>query len=352
VKSLGDGIPAPGGGGEEGRTFQWFTPRRRRASLYEDVTIDTQPSIHRHITRGWPLSFEDGRGMWWESSTALRCVDWYDFRDPGETWERPYYQQGAGYERQIEGALAGAAADHLFEDFSPEWVDFLRAHLQVPAFVEHGLWLASASLARDCLSDSLTHCLALHAAMKQRSAQAVVLYAMDLEPHLGEFPIETARERWLKDEAWQPSRRYVERLANVRDWGELIVAANACFEPTVVTLLRRELGIRAATAHGDTVTPVVARAATTEWQWTRAWTVEFLRFVTEDREHGEHNRELVEGWVARWMPDATAAALALGAIAGGLSNTVPFESSLRSLRQTVAEVFTEAGLAGLAPAAG
>ena len=52
------------------------------------MTVDTQPSIHRHLTRGWPLHFEDGRGTWNDASTALRSSDWFAFRDPGEQWER------------------------------------------------------------------------------------------------------------------------------------------------------------------------------------------------------------------------------------------------------------------------
>ena len=46
------------------RDFSWFAPAGRHATLYEDVTIDTQPSVHRHLRRGWPVSFEDGRGTW------------------------------------------------------------------------------------------------------------------------------------------------------------------------------------------------------------------------------------------------------------------------------------------------
>jgi hypothetical protein len=343
VKTFADGAPTSGRGSDEERRFQWFTPRKRRASLYEDVTIDSQPSIHRHIQRGWLVSFEDGRGTWWDSSTALKSVDWFDFRDPGELWERPYYQQGTHHEHQVEGTVAAAADDLLFEDFSPEWVEFLRTHLQVPAYLEHGLWYASASMARNCLSDSLTTCMALYAGMKQRSAQAIVLYAMDLEPHLGSFPIETARGHWLNDAPWQPSRRYVERLANLIDWGELIVAT-LCFELTVVTLLRRELGIRAASANGDTVTPVLAGAATKEWHWTRDWMVEFLRFVTEDKEHGEHNRGLLTGWVAKWLPDAAQAATDLGAIASQLPRGIPYETALGKGRQDVEEVLAKAGL--------
>ncbi len=143
----------------------------------------------------------------------------------------------------------------------------------MPAYVEHGLWFALATIGRDCLSDSVATCVCLQAAMKQRSAQAIVLYAMDLEQHHGPFPIEARPRRVpVRGRAWQPTRRYLERLAATPDWGEVIVAANICFEPIVGTLLRRELGIRAAAANGDTVTPVLARVATQEWEWARAWT--------------------------------------------------------------------------------
>ncbi len=56
---------------EAERQFSWYIPQKRRATLYEDVTVDTQPSVHRHLRRGWPVSFEDGRGTWDDASTAL-----------------------------------------------------------------------------------------------------------------------------------------------------------------------------------------------------------------------------------------------------------------------------------------
>ena len=164
--------------------------------------------------------------------------------------------------------MRSAIEEGLLGDFTPEWVEFLRDYLQVPAYVEHGLWFAMATVARDCLSDSVATCVCLQAAMKQRSAQSIVLYAMDLEEHYGEFPIEprTPSRSW-RTSAWQPTRRYLERLAATPDWGEVIVAANLCFEPIVGTLIRRELGTRAAAANGDTVTPVLARVETQEWEW-------------------------------------------------------------------------------------
>ncbi|MGA2009613.1 MAG: MmoB/DmpM family protein [Solirubrobacteraceae bacterium] len=297
------------------REFAWFAPAGRRATLYEDVTIDTQPSVHRHLRRGWPLSFADGRGTWDDASTALRCADWFAFRDPGEQWERPFYQDAAAAERQLDGALRTAAAQGLLADLAPDWIEFLRDQLQVPAFVEHGLWFALATVARDCLSDSVATCVCLQAAHKQRSAQAIVLYAMDLEPHLaGELPIAGARATFLADPAWQPTRRYLERLAATPDWGEVVIAANLCFEPTVATLIRRELGTRAAAAHGDIVTPVLARIATQEWDWARAWTAALVRLLVADPEHGAHNRSLIGGWVRDWLAQARDAAAALAPV--------------------------------------
>ncbi len=283
--------------------------------MYEDVTIDTQPSVHRHLTRGWPVSFADGRGTWHDHSTALRCDDWYAFRDPGEHWERSFYQRESAIEAEIDGAMRSAASEGLLADFRPEWIEFLRANLQIPAYVEHGLWFALATIGRDCLSDSVATCVCLQAAMKQRSAQTLVLYAMDLEEHHGPFAIADARTTFLSTEAWQPTRRYLERLAATPDWGEVVIAANVCFEPRVGTLLRRELGIRAAAASGDTVTPVLARAAGQEWEWARAWTTELVRMLLAEDRHGEHNRAVIDGWLADWQPQAEAAAQALAALA-------------------------------------
>ena len=322
---------------EPERDFTWYAPAKRRASLYEDVTIDTQPSVHRHLTRGWPLSFEDGRGTWNDSSTALASADWFAFRDPGEQWERPYYQAGTAIEHQIEGAMRSAVEEGLVDDFTPEWVEFLRANLQVPAYVEHGLWFALATIGRDCLSDSVATCVCLQAAMKQRSAQAIVLYAMDLEEHHGPFPIEAARDAFLTEPAWQPARRYLERLAATSDWGEVIVAANLVFEPIVGTLLRRELGIRTAAANGDTITPVLARAASQEWEWSRAWTAALIRFLLEDDLYGAANRGLISEIVADWTPQAFEAAEALAPLA-------PVEVDLERLRSYAEDVLVEAGL--------
>jgi ferredoxin-NADP reductase/ferredoxin len=341
-----DAAPSPIRTASGERDFTWYAPAARRATLYEDVTIDTQPSIHRHLSRGWPLYFADGRGTWNDASTTVRCADWFAFRDPGEQWERTYYQAGTAVEHQIEGALRSAAQQGLLEDFDPAWLEFLRLHLQIPAFVEHGLWFALATAARDCLSDSVATCVCLQAAMKQRSAQAIVLYAMDLEPHLkADFPIDPARQAFMTNPAWQPTRRYLERLAATADWMEVVIAANLCFEPVVATLVRRELGTRAASLHGDTVTPVLARAETQEWEWARAWTVALTQFLLHDEPHGVSNRTVIAGWIRDWLPQALTAASALAPVAEPIG--VDVDRALARTRDYTGQMLSDADLGEL-----
>jgi hypothetical protein len=330
--------------GAEGRAFSWFEPAGRRATVYEDVTIDTQPSVDRHLRRGWPMFFEDGRGTWDEGSTRLRCSDWYAFRDPGQMWERPYYQRGTATERESQSAMDHGRDARLLADFRPEWVDALRDVLQVPAFVAHGVWLATATVARDCLSDTIATCMAFTAAMKQRQAQALVLYGMDLEPHLGEFAVEAAKERWLTEPAWQPARAYVERLRTITDWGETVVAANLVFEPLVERLLRRELLVRCATANGDSVTPGVLRGAEHEGDWIVSWGAALVRLALDDAEHGQANRAVLGEWVQEWTALATEAARALEPVFAALPSGVPFADAVANVEQDFEAGLANAGL--------
>lgn len=345
VKKFSSDGPIRGDSAE--RKFGWFVPEKRRASLYEDVTCDTQPSVHRYLHRGWPLRFEDGRGTWSDDSTKLRSTDWFSFRDPGQLWERPYYKDGTSVEQQIEGAVQLARQEHLFDDFTPGWVDFLRAELQVPAFAEYGVWLATASIGRDCLSDTITHAVVYEAAQKQRAAQSYVLYAMDLEAEFGEFPTADAKQRWLEHAPWQPTRNFVERLHSITDWGEVIVATNLCYEPIVGTTIRRELGMRAAALNGDSVTPVVAGVAQQEWQWVAGWTKAFTQMCLADAEHGEANRETIAGWIEDWMPLAQEAADAVLTITEELPIGVDVAAAQARVARDVAAFHEAAGVADL-----
>jgi propane monooxygenase small subunit len=319
---------------ESRRGFFYFEPQKRRASLYEELTVDTQPSPDRHLSGGWLVSFEDGRGTHSLGSTALRVKDWFDWRDPAGLWERPFYQQAAGAAREQDAAVALANSEGLFDRFTEEWKAFLRDDLQLPAFYAYGLWRALCGAARPALSDTITHAIVLEAAMIQRQAQDLVVYAMDLEPAIGECSTEAAKQRFLDDESWQPVRALVEHVHAVVDWNERVLAANLCIEPLVGNLLRRELLLIPASANGDSVTPVIIGAAQREWHWVRDWTAGLVRFCVEDEEFGEHNRETIAGWAEKWNAEAETAA---EAVASKLERIPHARAAAEALQQVRAE---------------
>ena len=282
----------------------------------------------------------------------LRSVDWYAFRDPGQLWERPYFQDGSGWEKGIEQSGAQALNDRLFDDFKPQWIDWLRTNLQVLAFIDNGLWLATATQHRSALSDTTAHCIGLESAMKQRSAQAYVVYGMDLDDRFGDFPIERSKTAFLDDPAWQPTRDYLERLRTVTDWAEVAFAINAVFDPLVGLLLRRELLQRCASAQGDQVTPAVVRPAQQEWQWSRDWTVALLCHVLADERSAEANAAVVGRWRDFWVPLARAACDALEPVFAASGSSDTFAQARAAVEKDLAEMHEEAriGAAGAVPA--
>jgi propane monooxygenase small subunit len=301
-------------------TFGWFTPVRKRASLYEDVTLDTTHSIERHFRWGYQIAFADGRPTYWDASKA-HSSSWWEFRDPGELWERNWYQTAAHYHREVSSATAVAKADNLYSQFEPEWTAFLRDQLQAIAQAEYGLVMPMANAVRPSRGDCQLNCISFHGGYKLRHAEALTLYGMELDDALGGFAPERGTESFLKNPAWQPVRSYLERLNLVHDWVEIVVAANIVFEPLIGVLLRRDLLMNAASASRDLVTPVFGRVAQAEWKWGRAWSTAFVADLAQDPQYGEENRELISGWVEEWGALAEGALDALGELVGRLPGT-------------------------------
>ena len=315
------------------RGFFYFTPQKRRASLYEELTIDTQISNYRHLKGGWLTAFEDGRAPHSLGSTQIRVKEWFDWRDPAGLWERPFYQQAAGYAREQETAIAAARQEGLFDRMSEQWKAFLRSSLQLPAFYEHGLWRALCGAARPALSDLVTHAIVLEAAMKQRQAQDLVVYAMDLEGEIGECSTEAAKARFMEEEAWQPVRKLVESVAECGDWMERVIATNLCIEPLLGSLLRREMLLIPASVNGDPVTSVIISSAQREWLWYRDWTIELVRFCVEDEEYGDHNREVLSAWCTNWNPVVEAAADSIKGELERVPSARPVEESIAQVKR-------------------
>ena len=57
----------------DARHFNYFHPKKRKQSHYEDVTVEVQPDPRHYLTQGWLYGFSDGRGGYPLDWTVLKA---------------------------------------------------------------------------------------------------------------------------------------------------------------------------------------------------------------------------------------------------------------------------------------
>ena len=134
--------------------------------------IGQQSSPRRGLRVGWPVRFDDGREPFTETSTAIRCSNWEGYRDPAQTWQRPYVA-GLNHEQQtlgrlLESTLAEGLADGSIRCGRTRSLANTWPHGR---FVEYGEFLSLCYVVREALAETITFACAFEAADKMRYAQ-------------------------------------------------------------------------------------------------------------------------------------------------------------------------------------
>ena len=193
------------------RSFNYFTPRKRRATVYEDVTVDVQPDPARHLSQGWVYAFANGIAGYPEEWTALKSSNWHEFLDPNEEWEQTIYRNNANVVRQISQNIEHGRTAHVFQAMNPSWVRVLERHVFAWAHVEHGLGMHVYTPAqRDAPTNMINNAMAVGALHKLRFAQDLILYNLALSEEIDGFDGSIHKETWQSDPIWQPTRELVE----------------------------------------------------------------------------------------------------------------------------------------------
>jgi propane monooxygenase small subunit len=328
------------------RSYNYFTPAKRRASVYEDVTVDVQPDPERHLTQGWVYAFADGSSGYPQEWTALRSSDWHAFLDPNEEWEQTIYRNNANVVRQIGQNIANAKAAGVFANLNRAWVKVLERHVFAWAHAEHGLGLHVYTPAnRDAPTNMINNALSVAATHKLRFAQDLILYNLDLTEQIEGFEGSLHKEAWQSDPVWQATRENVERLTGVRDWAEAFFATAIVFEPLVGELFRSSFVMQAAAPNGDFVTPTIMGAGEADVAREQRGARALFTMLAQDPAHGEENRATMQRWLAEWTPTSTEAAHQLQPIWSQLSEkVVRFEDSFDRSRERFTRLTEEIGL--------
>lgn len=328
------------------RSYNYFEPRKRRASVYEDVTVDVQPDPERHLTQGWVYAFADGSSGYPQEWTALQSGNWHEFLDPNEEWEQTIYHNNANTVRQISQTLANAKAGEAYAGWSRSWTTVVERHVSAWAHVEHGLGMHVYTPAqRDAPTNMINNALAVGALHKLRFAQDIILYNLEVSEQIEGFEGSAHKDVWQNDPVWQGTRANVEQLTGVRDWAQAFFATSVVFEPLVGELFRSGFVMHAAALQGDFVTPTVMGCGEADTAREQRGARALFRMLADDAEHGAANRSLMQEWLQEWTAVSLAAGRQLQPIWSQLSEKlVRFEDSLARSQQRMADLLEDIGL--------
>jgi propane monooxygenase small subunit len=286
--------------GSESRKYNYFTPKGRKATHYEDMTLDVQPDPKRYLLQDWIISFADGTPTYAEKWTAALSTDWHLYRSIDEEWERTHYQRQSTIEGMISQAVENGRRAGAPARFDKAWVKVLEKHLGAYKHAEFGLGTALMHAQRYGYTQMINTTILTNSSYKLRFAQDLTLYLGDIGLDIPGFDAEIGKQQWLDDPIWQGTRRLIETISGCTDFLETYFAVNLVFEPLVGELFRSGFVMQAAATQNDFLTPTVVSAAEGDCQRNLANAVDLMYMLTKDATHGAHNIALFNGWLQKY----------------------------------------------------
>ena len=294
--------------GSDSRKYSYFEPKGRKATLYEDVTVDVQPDPGRYLIQDWIISFADGTPTYSPTRTHLKSSDWHKYRAPDQEWERNHYQRQSEAEGTVKLARDNGRKNGTVKRFDKSWVSVLQNHVGALKHAEFGLGTIYMYAQRDGMSQMINTSVLTNSSYKLRFAQDLTLYLAEAALDLEKFDLEAGKEHWLNDPIWQGARKAIETVQGAEDYLEQYFAGNLLFEPLVTELVRSGLVMQFAAAHGDYVTPAIVGIAEGDYERNLTNAVELFHILLHDPKEAEQNRRIVEDWLNKYVPACTDAA--------------------------------------------
>jgi propane monooxygenase small subunit len=286
--------------GSDSRRYNYFDPKGRKATHYEDMTVDVQPDPKRYLLQDWIINFADGTPTYYEGWTKAKSSDWHKFRAIDQEWERTHYQRQSTIEGMVANVIENGRRSGAPKRFDKAWVKVLQDHLGAYKHAEFGLGTATMQAQRYGYTQMVNNAILTNSSYKLRFAQDLTLYLGEIGLDIEGFDLDAGKKHWLEDPVWQGTRQAVETIMGASDYLEQYFAINVIFEPLVAELFRSGFVMQMAAAQNDYMSPSVVSAAEGDYERNLANTVELFSILTQDQNHGEHNRKLLVQWAGTY----------------------------------------------------
>lgn len=285
--------------GSDSRRYKYFEPKGKRATHYEDVTVDVQPDPERYLIQNWIIAFPNGEGAYDKGATAMKSANWHAFRAPDQEWERTHYQRQSRIETMVQSVIQNARRSGAPAAFDKTWTRILMTQLGAWKHAEFGLGTSLMQAQRYGYTQMINNATLTNSSYKLRLAQDITLYLAEIGMDIDGWDDEAGKRAWMEDGIWQGAREAVETIMGSSDYVEQYLATNLVFEPLVGELFRSGFLMQVAAANADFVTPPVISAAEADHERNLANAIDFAWLLVNDEQNGDANRALLQGWISR-----------------------------------------------------
>jgi len=285
--------------GWDSRKFNYFEPKGRKATHYEDMTVDVQPDPKRYLLQDWIISFADGTPTYFEGWTQAKSSDWHKYRAVDQEWERTHYQRQSTIIGMLNNVIDNGRRSGAPKRFDKAWVKILSDHLGAYKHAEFGLGTSTMQAQRYGYTQMINNAILTNSSYKLRFAQDLTLYLSEIGLDIEGIDINAGKQHWLNDPIWQGTRHAIEAIMGATDYLEQYFAVNAVFEPLVGELFRSGFIMQVAAAQNDFMTPSVVSAAEGDYERNLANAMELFHVLATDNQFGEHNRLLFHSWTIK-----------------------------------------------------
>lgn len=332
--------------GSNSRKYNYYEPKGRKATHYEDMTVDVQPDPERYLLQDWIISFGDGKPAYSKDSTAAKSSNWHLFRAVDQEWERTHYQRQSTICGMIQNLIDNGRKSGAAARLDKTWIKVLQDHVGAYKHAEFGLGTSTMQAQRYGYTQMINNAVLTNSSYKLRFAQDLTLYLGELGLDIGpDLDIAAGKKHWLEDPIWQGTRKAIEAIMGATDYLEQYFATNLVFEPLVGELFRSGFVMQMAAAQGDFITPSVVSAAEADYERNLANAVELFHVLATDAEHAAHNKGVFNGWLAKHGALAREAANNLQPIwSQPRVKVANFADALATAKNRIKVITTEVGI--------
>lgn len=270
-------------------------------SRYLEATLDVQATENFHYKPLWEPEF-------WHYDTRKTAVvmeDWYKPLDPRQYYYATYNIARANSQQAIDRNFTFVEERGLLTKASESARAAVLRGLLPLRHLHWGSNMNMSEITQRGYGTAITAPSIFSAIDQLGLAQIVSRIGLLLDGQSG-TSLDAAKDTWLNDPIWQPTRHLIEDSFVERDWFHLFVAQTLGVNAVLYSFAYK----LADAAWGDAALPVALLTEfPSDWLAEEArWSDSVIKTVAAE---SAENKALISGWAANWIARTTEAAKTL-----------------------------------------